>query len=80
VEWFTGRRWNGAEWNRLESAKSGPNPADVSLKAAFGDSSAAKGSLGRTALDALAISWMPITGRSSQMSPATMRKVTGKPF
>jgi hypothetical protein len=24
VERFTGRRWNGAEWNRLELAKSGP--------------------------------------------------------
>ena len=30
-----------------------PKPADVSLKAAFGDSSAVKGSRGRTALDCL---------------------------
>ena len=28
------RRWNGAEWNRLELAKSGPSAADVSLEAA----------------------------------------------
>ena len=40
VERFTGRRRNGAEWNRLELAKSGPCPADVSLEAASGDSSA----------------------------------------
>jgi hypothetical protein len=40
MEWFTGRRWNGGEWNRLELAKSGPVRADVSLKAAFGDSTA----------------------------------------
>jgi len=32
VERFTGWRWNGAEWNRLELAKSGPSPADVSLR------------------------------------------------
>jgi hypothetical protein len=44
VERFAGRRWNGAEWNWLELAKSGPKPADVSLKAAFGDSSAVVGS------------------------------------
>ena len=25
MERFTGRRWNGAEWNRLELAKSGPS-------------------------------------------------------
>jgi hypothetical protein len=31
------------EWNRLELAKSGPSPADVSLKAALGDSSAVQG-------------------------------------
>jgi hypothetical protein len=37
------RRWNGAEWNRLELAKSGPSPADVSLEASSGDSSAAGG-------------------------------------
>ena len=48
VERFTGWRWNGAEWNRLELAKSGPSPADVSLKAAFGDSSAVQGSRGRS--------------------------------
>jgi hypothetical protein len=47
MERFTGRRWNGAEWNRLESAKSGPSPADVSLEAASGDSSAVGGSRGR---------------------------------
>jgi len=45
------RRWNGAEWNRLELAKSGPSPADVSLEAASGDSSAVQGWQGRTALD-----------------------------
>jgi hypothetical protein len=27
VERFTGWRWNGAAWNRLESAKSGPFPS-----------------------------------------------------
>ena len=43
MEWFTGRRWNGAEWNRLELAKSGPPPADVSVEAASGDSSAGMG-------------------------------------
>jgi hypothetical protein len=40
VKSFTGRRWNGAERNRLELAKSGPSPADVSLEAASADSSA----------------------------------------
>jgi len=43
VEQFTGWRWNGAEWNRLELAKSGPSPADVSLEAASGGSSAVQG-------------------------------------
>jgi hypothetical protein len=37
VERFTGRRWNGAEWNQLELAKSGPSVADVSVEAASGD-------------------------------------------
>jgi len=37
VERFTGWRWNGAEWNRLELAKSGPKPVDVSVEAASGD-------------------------------------------
>ena len=44
------RHWNGAEWDRLELAKSGPSLADVSLKAAFCDSSAVKGG---------ALLWMP---------------------
>ena len=42
MERFTGWRWNGAEWNRLELAKSGRSPADVSLEAASGDSSASR--------------------------------------
>ena len=46
AEPFTGWRWNGVEWNRLELAKSGPNPSDVSLEVASGDSSAVKGSQG----------------------------------
>jgi len=46
------RRWNGAEWNRLELAKSGPSAANVSLEAASGDSSAVLGSTG-------APLWMP---------------------
>ena len=46
MERFTGWRWNGAEWNRLELAKSGPSPADLSLEAASGDSSAVQGSRG----------------------------------
>jgi hypothetical protein len=43
VESFTGWRWNGAEWNRLELAKSGPSPADVSVESDSGDSSALQG-------------------------------------
>jgi hypothetical protein len=34
------RRWNGAAWNRLELAKSGPSPSRWSLEAASGDASA----------------------------------------
>ena len=46
AERFTGWRWNGAEWNRLELAKSGPPPADVSVETASSDSSVVLGSGG----------------------------------
>jgi len=44
VERFTGRRWNAAEWNRLELAKSGPIPSRCVGGTLSGDSSAVNGS------------------------------------
>jgi hypothetical protein len=62
VERFTGWRWNGAECNRLELAKSGPSPADVSLEAASGNSSAGKG------LRGYAVTFSPTTTRHKHIS------------
>ena len=44
MELFNGRRWNGAEWNRLELAKSGPLHSRCVGSGASGDSSAVDGS------------------------------------
>jgi hypothetical protein len=35
VEWFTGRRWNGAEWSRVELAKSGPKSSRCVVGSGF---------------------------------------------
>jgi len=40
VEWFTGPGWNGAQWNRLELAKSGHLPSRCVGGTPSGDSSA----------------------------------------
>jgi hypothetical protein len=67
VERFTGWRWNGAEWNRLELAKSGPSSADVSLEAASGNSSAGKG------LRGYAVTFSPTATRHKHISRALRR-------
>ena len=71
MERFTGWRWNGAEWNRLELVKSGPSPADVSLEAASGDSSAFEG------WRALAAAFSPIIEMAAAVCAAAVADERG---
>jgi hypothetical protein len=72
VERFTGWRWNGAEWNRLELAKSGPKTSRCVVESCFRRLIGVQGSGGRSIR-----SWLNPLGPSVGGVPKALMSSSG---